>query len=140
MRHAGMGLRPVDVAFGFPVRSPAKGIGGDVIVAGGGAVQVLGVPVSGDHVRSAGIPRCLRVPVGDVGVLSREHAARLGVGASIDPAPDRASTLAPASLQIEVMPLLGCVLTKTGALTGTANLKMHWGAGGIALGEQQLTD
>jgi hypothetical protein len=34
-------------------------------------VQVLGVTVRGDHIRSAGIARCIRVPIGDRCVLSR---------------------------------------------------------------------
>jgi hypothetical protein len=37
-------------------------------------VQVLGIPVRGDHIRSAGVSRCLGVSAGDGGMLPRQRA------------------------------------------------------------------
>jgi hypothetical protein len=80
-------LGPVDVALGFPARAPAIGISGDVIVTRCLPVQVLGVAVRGDHIRSAGVPRGIRVSIGDGCMLPRQCAGGPGVTAAIDPAP-----------------------------------------------------
>jgi hypothetical protein len=127
MRYAGVGLGPVDMAFGFPVRSAAKGIGGIVIMTSSGAVQVLRVSMSGNHIRGARIPRCLGVAIGEAAVLSRKHAAGLGVGAT---------ALHIASLQIEVS-LLGCGLAISETTRKTPNSKVHWSARRVGLVEPQ---
>jgi hypothetical protein len=69
-------------------------------------VQVLGVPVRGDHIRSAGVSRCLGVPVRGGRMLPGKGAGVFGIVA-----------VGPAFLQIKVA-LRRC-FAKTRATAGT---------------------